>query len=113
MTWRTEPPAAVTARVRRMSRREMDSLAIGVPHKKSRAKALPLQIPFPGFVEEIFGGAPGQSHDGERGIFIGIGDARRAIGDKKIFHIVGLAETVENGSFRVDRKSTRLNSSHS
>src|SRR5713226_3820285 len=31
MTWRTEPPTAPTARVRRMSRRDMDSF-MGVPN---------------------------------------------------------------------------------
>src|SRR5437762_14206046 len=69
MTCRTEP-AAVTARVRRMSRREIDSLCMCVPHMKSRAEALPLQIPFLGFVEKILGRAPGERHNRERWIFV-------------------------------------------
>src|SRR5260370_9443541 len=101
MTWSTEPAAAPTARVRRMSRRLILSLAMCVPHVKSRAKALPLQIPFLGFVEKIFGSGPGERHDRQRGIFGRVGHQRRAIGDEKILHVMGLAETVEDGRFRV------------
>src|SRR5215472_799149 len=88
MTCRTEPAAAPTARVRRMSRREMDSLGI-------------LNVALSGFVEKVFGGAPRERHDGERGILVGIGDKRSTIGDEKIFHLVRLTETVENGSLGI------------
>src|SRR6266478_854114 len=101
MTCSTEPAAAPTARVRRMSRRLILSLAMCAPHVKSRAKALPLQIPFLGFVQKIFGGAPGERHDRERRILVRVSNQRRAIGNKKIFHVVGLAKTVEHGSFRI------------
>src|SRR6266581_5849579 len=87
MTCRTEP-VTPTARVRKMSRREMDSFAI-------------LNIALSGFVEEIFGGTPRESHDGERGIFVGIGYERSAIGDKKVLNVMRLAETVEDGGFGV------------
>src|SRR6266567_3560925 len=87
MTCRTEP-VTPTARVRKMSRREMDSLAI-------------LNIALSGFVEEIFGGTPRESHDGERGIFVGIGDERSAIGDEKIFDVMRLAKAAEDGSFGI------------
>src|SRR5437868_1567277 len=46
ITCRTEPPAAVTARVRRMSRRLMDSLAMYIPHKKRRGLK-PCRYKFP------------------------------------------------------------------
>src|SRR2546429_9183091 len=71
MTCKTEP-AAPTARVRRMSRREMDWFAM-------------LNVALSGFVEEVFRSAPGERHDGERGILVRIGDERSAVGDKKIF----------------------------
>src|SRR5580704_17934689 len=69
-----------------MSRREMDSPGM-------------LEVSFPRFVEEIFGGSPGKSQDGESGIFVGVGDERRAIRDEKIFHVVRLAEAIEDCSF--------------
>src|SRR6184192_1183114 len=87
MTCKTEP-AAPTARVRRMSRREMDWFAM-------------LNVALSGFVEEVFRSAPGERHDGERGILVRIGDERSAIGDKKIFYVVSLAKAVENGSFGI------------
>src|ERR1700690_1256888 len=71
-----------------MSRREKDSLGM-------------VRVSFPRFVEDIFGGSPGESHDGESRIFVGAGYERRAISDEEIFDIVGLAEAVENGSFRI------------
>src|SRR5260370_42516277 len=87
MTWRTEPAAAPTAKVRRMSRREMDSWAI-------------LNITLSGFVEEEFGSAPSERHDGERGVFVGVGDERSAIGDEKILDVVGLAKKIGRASCR-------------
>src|ERR1700731_244266 len=60
-----------------------------------------LKVAFLGFVEEIFGGAPGERHDRERGILVRIGDRWRAIGDEQILHVVRLAEAIEHGSFRV------------
>src|SRR5262245_63054934 len=87
MTCKTEP-AAPTARVRRMSRREMDSFDI-------------LNVALSGFVEEVFGSAPGERHDRKRGVLVRIGHKRGAIGDEKIFYLVSLAKAVENGSFCV------------
>src|SRR5882724_10207231 len=100
MTFRTEP-AAETARVRRMSRRLMDSLGMCVPHRKEQTEALLLQIPFLGFVKKIFGGAPGERHNRERRILVRVGDQRRAIRNKQILHVVGLAETIEHRRFRI------------
>src|SRR5712692_387952 len=133
MISKTEPPAAPRARVRRMSRRVMDALAIVtlllfrdhsscqdsaieegfLPTRsepsvssvemtgKNRALRSMSEVAFLGFVEKIVGSAPGKRHDRERGILVRVGDQRRAIGNKQIFHFVGLAVAVEHGSFRV------------
>src|SRR5215469_12154404 len=87
MTCKTEP-AAPTARVRRMSRRDMDSFAI-------------LNVALSGFVEEVFGSAPGERHDRKRRVLVRIRHKRSAIGDEKIFYLVGLAKAVEDGSLWV------------
>src|SRR5216684_7020844 len=133
MISKTEPPAAPRARVRRMSRRVMDALAIVtlllfrdhsscqdsaieegfLPTRsepsvasvemtgKNRALRSMSEVAFLGFVEKIVGSAPGERHDRERGILVRVGNQRRAIGDKQIFHVVGLAVAVEHGSFRI------------
>src|SRR5690348_9572534 len=87
ITCRTEP-VTPTARVRRISRREMDSLAM-------------LDVSLSGFVEEVLGGAPRESHDGERRIFVGIGDERCPIGDEEVLDVMRLAEAVENGGLGI------------
>src|SRR5215472_7732997 len=94
MTCRTEPAAAPTASVRRMSRREMDSLAM-------------LDVSLSGFVEKILGRAPRKSHDRERGIFVGISDKRSAVGDKKILDVVRLTEAVKDGSLGISAHPRR------
>src|SRR5215472_483322 len=71
-----------------MSRREMDSLAMS-------------DVALSGLVEEVLRGAPRKSHDGERRIFVGIGNERRTVGDEKVFDVVRLAETVEDGSLGI------------
>src|SRR5713226_6541075 len=60
-------------------------------------KRMRSQVAFLGFVEQMIGGAPGEGHDGERRVFVRIGDERRAIHDEKILDVVGLAEAIEDG----------------
>src|SRR3982074_3740676 len=58
-----------------------------------------LDISFLGFGEQIFGSAPGKSHDSQCGIFIWIGDQWSAISNKKIFYVVSLAVAFYHRSF--------------
>src|SRR5258706_15707454 len=131
ITCSTDPPTAPTASVLNMSRLLILSFAMvglttsrrgfnteftGDTEKKrtGRAGQAPplqvcgnaivsgiLEVALLCFLQQIFGGAPGERHDRERRILIRIGDQRPAIGDKQILHAVRLAEAIEHGGFRI------------
>src|SRR5947209_2394952 len=47
----------------------------------------------------MFRRAPGERHNRKRRILVWIGDEGSAVGDEKIFYVVGLAISIEYGSF--------------
>src|SRR5580693_6654697 len=86
MTRKTEPVTAVMVSDLRMSRREMDIFD------------LRLQIPFLCLIQQIVGRPPGQRHDGQGRILVGIRDKARAVSDEQVLHIVRLAVLIKRRS---------------
>src|SRR5260370_32053628 len=60
-----------------------------------------LEVAFLGFVDKIFGGAPGERHDRERRILVRIGNQWSAIRHEEILHVVRLAKAIQHGCFRI------------
>src|SRR5579863_656623 len=54
------------------------------------------QTSFLSLVEQILGRAPGQRHDGERRILVGVGDEAGSIGHEQILNIVSLAVLIQH-----------------
>src|SRR6266853_5723123 len=57
--------------------------------------------------QEVVTRAPGQRHDGQRGILVGVRDEGAAVGDEEVFHVPSLATGVEHGSFLVETHAGR------
>src|SRR5215813_2027289 len=101
ITCSTEPPAAPIASVLSTSRLEIPSVLTGSPLFAS------LQAALLGLFEQVVRGAPGQRHDGQRGIFVGIGNERRPIGDEDVLDVVRLTVAVEHAGFRIGAHARR------
>ena len=56
-------------------------------------------IAFPHFLGQIFGRAPGERHDRERDVLVGIAAERRGVGHEQVLHFVRLAELVQHAVF--------------
>src|SRR6266478_3995595 len=98
-----EKPALLPAKQpgrerRRLQTKEENRRSEDRPPQWKRMRS---QVAFLGFVEQMIGGAPGEGHDGERRVFVRIGDERRAVHDEKIFDVVGPAEAIEDGGLRI------------
>ena len=80
----TDPVIAVSVRDLRISRREM---GIG---RATDSLSLPVQ--------QVVGSPPGQRHNCQRGILVGVGDETGAVGDEQIFHVMRLAVLIQSRS---------------
>src|SRR5438093_958070 len=80
----------------RATRRETPFLTSGVS-----LMAPPLEVPLLDLVRDVVRRAPGDGHDAERRVLVGVGGEAAAVGHEQVLHVPRLAELVQDGSLRV------------
>src|SRR5215471_14907980 len=59
-----------------------------------------LDIAFPHFIGEVFGGAPRKRHNAQGDILVRVADERRGVADEQVLHLVRLAVLIQHRRLR-------------
>src|SRR5512147_1135992 len=55
-----------------------------------RSRRVSSDIAFPHLLRQVFGGPPGEGHDAEGDVLVGLADEGRGVHDEQVLHVVGL-----------------------